>query len=350
MTVLVTGGAGFIGSALVRSLVSQSHRVRVLDDLSTGLVENLRDTDEVELELGDVRDPDEVRSAVTGSDVVWHLAALPSVARSVVDPATTSEVNVGGTLNVLTAARDLGVRRVVYASSSSVYGQGRLPLREDLAPAPISPYAASKLAAEGYCRAFAHVFGLETVVLRLFNVFGPRQDPASDYARVVPAFISRMLGGRPPVIFGDGHQTRDFTYVEDAVRALVLAASAGDEAVGQPINVGCGRPTSVLRVLEMLVGLLDVRLPPEFAAPRTGDVRHTQADLSRARWALGYRPETSLEEGLAETVRWFTAADESHEAIPERASADGDGHDGEGLTPLEEKQIVGHLRSLGYVD
>jgi nucleoside-diphosphate-sugar epimerase len=303
----VTGGAGFIGSNLVSALVAEGHRVRVLDDLSTGSMANLREVaDAVDVLVGDVRAPDQVRTAMAAAEVVFHLAALPRVARSVADPLGTHIVNVNGTLNVLLAARDSGARRVVFASSSSVYGDTRvLPEHEELPPRPRSPYAASKLACEAYCRSFGAVYGLETVSLRFFNVFGPRQDPTGEYATAVPRFISLMLSGERPVVFGDGRQSRDFTHIENVVRACRLAADAGPDAVGEVVNVGCGQRTSLLELIDMLNGILRTELEPEFTDPRPGDVRETEAAIGRAEALLGYRPWVDLRTGLASTVDWF---------------------------------------------
>jgi nucleoside-diphosphate-sugar epimerase len=307
VNVLVTGGAGFIGSNLVRSLAADGHAVRVLDDLSTGRRENLDGVaGRVEVVVGDVRDRPLVREAVGGVEVVYHLAALPSVARSVADPRASHEVNVDGTLNVLLAAGDAGVRRLVYASSSSVYGDTPvLPKHEDMPASPRSPYAAAKLAGEAYCRAFSHVYPLEAVCLRFFNVFGPRQDPASQYAAVVPRFVTRMLAGEPAEVTGDGRQTRDFTYVANAVEACRLAAAAGPEAVGQAMNVGCADRISVLDLVHLINQLLGERLDPVFTPARPGDVRDSQAAIARAERLIGYRPLVPVREGLAATVRWF---------------------------------------------
>jgi UDP-glucose 4-epimerase len=308
MTNLVTGGAGFIGSNLVRFLAASGEPVRVLDDLSTGSLDNVADL-EAPLEAivtGDIRDAALVRRVMEGAEVVYHLAALPSVARSLLDPVSTNSVNVDGTLNVLLAARDAGVRRVVYASSSSVYGDTpTLPKDENMAQAPLSPYAASKLAGEAYARAFASAFGLETVSLRFFNVFGPRQNPASEYAAAVPRFVTRMLAGERPEIFGDGHQSRDFTFVSNVVRACVLAARAPG-ASGQAFNVGCGEWISLLDLVQTINDLLETDIQPVFSPPRPGDVRHSQASISQARKVLGYEPEIAVREGLAETLRWFS--------------------------------------------
>jgi nucleoside-diphosphate-sugar epimerase len=307
MDVLVTGGAGFIGSNLVRSLLAAGRDVRVLDDLSTGYPSNLRGVEgDFDLVVGDVRDVDVVREAVRGVEVVCHLAALPSVARSVADPFVTNEVNVRGTLNLLVSAKEEGVRRVVYASSSSVYGNTpTLPKHEEMAPSPQSPYATSKLAGEHYCRAFTGVYGLETISLRLFNVFGPRQDPDSDYAAVIPRFLARMAAGEPPVINGDGRQTRDFTYVDNVVRAFILAASAGPEAAGEMANIGCGSRISILDLVQGLNEALGSRMEPMFAEPRPGDVRDSLASIEKAARLIAYRPEVEVHEGLRRTVGWF---------------------------------------------
>jgi nucleoside-diphosphate-sugar epimerase len=318
MNVLVTGGAGFIGSSLVRSLAGDGHAVRVLDDFSTGRKENL-DGVEGDLEVleGDVRDPAAVARAVAGAEVVHHLAALPSVARSVADPRASHQVNVDGTLNVLLAAVDAGVGRVVYASSSSVYGDTPvLPKHEAMPVSPRSPYAAAKLAGEAYCRSFARVYPLQTICLRFFNVFGPRQDPASPYAAVVPRFVTRMLAGQPAEVTGDGRQTRDFTFVDNAVQACRLAAGAGPEAVGEAMNVGCGDRISVLDLVELINGLLPQRVDPVLVAARPGDVRDSQAAVDKAERLIGYRPLVPVRDGVAATVRWFAGASTSTKGAP----------------------------------
>jgi UDP-glucose 4-epimerase len=307
VNVLVTGGAGFIGSNLVRSLLDSGHAVRVLDDQSTGRAVNLEEVEgQIEFVTGDLRDLETVRRAGDGVDTTFHLGAIPSVARSVAEPLASHAVNVDGTINVLTAARELGVRRVVFASSSAVYGNTpTLPKHEGMPVGPLSPYAASKLAGEGYCRAYANVFGVETVALRFFNVFGPRQNPASEYASVIPRFVNRMLSGERPGIFGDGLQTRDFTYVENVVRACELAAAAGPDAVGQVVNVGCGARTSLLDLVATLNEVLGTSIEPEFHEPRPGDVRDSEASIERATALIGYRPTVSMHEGLERTVAWF---------------------------------------------
>jgi UDP-glucose 4-epimerase len=307
MPVLVTGGAGFIGSNLVDALIAGGSRVRVIDDLSTGSMANLRVAgDDVEVIVGDVRAPDQVRRALAGTDVVFHLAALPRVARSVADPFGTHLVNVNGTLNVLSAAHEMGIRRVVFASSSSVYGDTpTLPKHEEMNPRPQSPYAATKLAGEAYCQAFSSVFDIETVALRFFNAFGPRQDPAAEYAAVIPKFITRMIAGQRPVISGDGKQSRDFTHIDNVVRACLLAAEAGPAAVGESINVACGSRITLIELVASLNEILGSDLEPEFTEARPGDVRHSEAAIEKAAELLGYRPKVGLREGLDRTVAWF---------------------------------------------
>ncbi|MBM3307072.1 MAG: SDR family oxidoreductase [Candidatus Eisenbacteria bacterium] len=306
---LVTGGAGFIGSHLAERLAALGHDVRVLDNLSTGKRENLAGLGgRVALIEADIRDLGAVREAVRGVDVVFHQAALASVPRSVDDPATSDEVNVRGTLNVLIASRDAGVGRLVYASSSSIYGNSpELPKREGMTPAPESPYAAGKLAGEHYCRVFSLLYGLPCVALRYFNVFGPRQDPSSQYAAVVPLFASALLASEQPVIYGDGEQSRDFTYVANVVDANLAAAGSRD-AVGQALNIACGSTTTVSDLCERLRLLCGADVRPRFARPRPGDVKHSWADVTRARSVLGFAPAVDLDEGLARTVEWFRAA------------------------------------------
>jgi len=303
---LVTGGAGFIGSHIVAELVRRGERVRVFDNFSTGKEANLGAVlQDIELIQGDLRDLETVRHAVSGVDYVLHQGALPSVIRSVDDPLTSDACNVVGTLNLLTAARDAGVRRVVYASSSSVYGDSpTLPKHEDMRCAPKSPYAVSKLAGEHYCQAFTGVYGLETVCLRYFNVFGPRQDPTSQYAAVIPLFITALLRGEPPTVHGDGQQSRDFTYVANNVQANLLAATAPGVA-GQVFNVACGKRYTLLELLDILRSILNTDVTPVHTASRPGDVRHSLADISKAQQALGYRVEVSFEEGLRRTVAWY---------------------------------------------
>jgi UDP-glucose 4-epimerase len=309
MRVLVTGGGGFIGSHLVKRLLETGHEVRVLDSFVTGQRENLVQLQDAELVEGDVQSFERVHNASRECEVILHQAALPSIPRSIADPLMTNVVNVTGTMNVLLAARDNGVRRVVYASSSSVYGANQaLPKTESLQPRPISPYAVSKLAAEGYCRAFSAVYDLESVVLRYFNVFGPRQNPRSQYSAVVPRFVTAALEGRQPTIFGDGEQSRDFTYVENVVEANLLAMSAAGVA-GELFNVACGKRFTLNQMVQTLGEIIGTDITPSYAAVRTGDVKHSMADIGHARAMLGYEPSVSFEEGLRRTVA--AAADQS---------------------------------------
>jgi UDP-glucose 4-epimerase len=303
---LVTGGAGFIGSHLVEALTRAGGRVRVLDDFSTGLRENLAHvTPAPEVVDGDAADAATVSKAVVGADVVFHLAALASVQKSVEAPAETHRVCATGTLTVLDAARRKGVRRVVYAASSSAYGlpQGDVQT-EDEPLRPLSPYAAAKLAGELYCQAFTESFGLETVRLRFFNIFGPRQRADSPYSGVIALFAAAVAAGRTPTVFGDGLQTRDFTYVTDVVQALTHAAEAPGVS-GRVYNIGAGRNVSLLDLIAALNRLLGVSVVPRHGPPRVGDVRHSRADVSRARRDLGYQPRVTFEDGLAETLRWL---------------------------------------------
>ena len=301
---LVTGGAGFIGSHLAEALVERGERVRVLDDLSTGRRENLAAVaGHIELLVGDVADPDTAGQAVAGCDVVLHLAAIPSVQASLEDPRRTHQVNVGGTLNVLEAARRAGVRRVVFASSTALYGDHTaLPLREELPPRPLSPYAASKAAGEMYCAAFRTSYGLPAVALRFFNVYGPRQDPGNPYSGVVSIFAARMARGERPVIYGDGRQTRDFVYVADVVRAILLACER-EAAVGAALNVAAGRQTSILELAAALNQVLGTQIEPTFAPARAGEVRFSEGDARRARQVLGWEARIPLREGLSRLVR-----------------------------------------------
>ena len=319
MKALVTGGGGFIGSHLAAHLAAQGHDVRILDNFSSGRRSNLAELpDDVEIVEGDVQSYERVHHAVVGCELVFHLAALPSVPRSIQDPLTSHATNVTGTLNVLLCARDSGVRRIVLASSSSVYGLNHaLPKREDMTPAPISPYAVAKLASEGYCRSFTEVYGLESVALRYFNVFGPRQDPRSQYSAAIPRFVSALLAGDPPVVFGDGEQSRDFTYVHNAVEATALAMDAQGVA-GQVLNVACGESVTVNQLLAELRDLLDSDVEAEYVAPRPGEVRDSLADCSRARQALGYQPRIGLREGLALTVDHYQREGASSIEVPAR--------------------------------
>jgi UDP-glucose 4-epimerase len=305
MKVLVTGGAGFIGSNLVRGLLDRGDDVRVLDNFSTGSRQNLADLD-VEVVEGELRSYERVHNAIRGVEVVFHLGALGSVPRSVQDPLTSSAVNVEGTLNVLLAARDEGVRRVVFSSSTSVYGTSReRPTKETSPPDPISPYGVAKLAAERYCVSFTRVYeAFETVVLRYFNVFGPRQSPFSQYAAVVPLFVTALASGKPIVIHGDGEQSRDFTYVANVVDATIRAADAAG-ASGRIFNVAAGSPASVNEVADAIGRILDKAVERQFTPSRAGDIRDSWADIGAARETLGYEPQVELEEGLRRTAEFL---------------------------------------------
>ena len=306
---VVTGGAGFIGSHLSGDLAKQGRRVLVLDDLSTGKRERvdalLADHgDLVEFRQQDVRDLEALKDAFAGAEVVYHQAALPSVPRSVNDPVASNAANVDGTLNVFVAARDAEVRKVVYASSSSIYGDSKeLPKRETMPFNPLSPYAITKCVGEMYGGVFSRLYGLQTVGLRYFNVFGPAQDPTSQYAAVIPRFITRMLRGESPVIFGDGEQSRDFTYVENVVTANQCAARS--DATGIAVNIACGERYTLNRLVEILNGILDKQVEPVYEDPRPGDVKHSQADVLRAADAIGFSPSVDFEEGLRHTVEFF---------------------------------------------
>lgn len=306
---LVTGGAGFLGSWVVEALVQGGHRVRALDDLSTGKIENLDQVkSSIELKVGDIRDITQLKEAVTGIEYLIHLAAIPSVTQSIEDPLTTNQVNVLGTLNLLQAAREAGVKRLVFASSSSVYGdQPQLPHHEDMPTRPLSPYSLQKLTGETYCSLFSRLYGLETVSLRYFNIYGPRQDPGSVYSGVISRFTAALLGKTPPVIYGDGLQSRDFTFVADAARASLLAAlkPAGS---GRNINVASGSPCSVIELLAMLKELAGSDLAPVHESPRPGEIRDSRGDGGKARKLLGYEPKTSLRDGLKQTLDWFKAS------------------------------------------
>jgi len=303
---LVTGGAGFIGSHMTQALVRRGDTVRVLDDFSTGKQENLAEVlDRIQLVEGSLNDPDALSTGVEGVDTIFHEGAIPSVPRSVDDPVASNHANVSGTLALLVAARDAGVRRVVFAASSAAYGdQPGFPRRESMPTQTLSPYAAGKVAGEAYMQAFHACYGLETVCLRYFNVFGPRQDPASQYAAAIPRFITRLLAGEPPIVYGDGEQSRDWTYVANVVHANLLAAVAPD-APGRLFNVACGETVSVNRVLEVLQNLLGTKIEPRYEPPRPGDVLKSDADISLARELLDYEPQVSFEEGLRETIDWF---------------------------------------------
>jgi UDP-glucose 4-epimerase len=303
---LVTGGAGFIGSHIVRRLLATGHEVRVVDNLATGRLSNLDEViGDIEFFELDIRDAESLGSATHGCDAIFHVAALPSVPRSIAHPAASHETNATGTLNVLTAARDAGTRRVLFASSSSIYGAAReLPKQEAMRPLPISPYAVSKLAAESYCRSFFEVYGLEAVALRYFNVFGPRQDPDSEYAAVIPRFIRAFAQGESPVIFGDGEQSRDFTYVENVVNANMAALEVPGIG-GRVYNVACGHGITLNEIASRLRDEVGAEVEIEYGTERAGDVRHSMADISAARADLGYEPTVTLDEGIHRTVAFY---------------------------------------------
>ncbi len=304
MRYVVTGGAGFIGSNIVRHLVEQGEDVIVIDNLATGKEDNLRDVKGkikfIKKDVCDIQTED-----FKGVDFVLHQAAIPSVARSVRDPLASNKANVEGTLKVLIAAKDAGVKRVVYAASSSAYGDTpTLPKKEDMPPNPLSPYALTKLTGEYYCKIFYKLFGLETVILRYFNVFGPYQDPTSEYAAVIPKFITAVLKGEQPVIFGDGTQSRDFTFISNVVKANILACTAKD-AAGKVINVACGARIDLNELLKLINKILGRNIQPRYSEGRKGDVKHSLADISLAKDVLGYKPEIGFEEGLRKTIEWF---------------------------------------------
>ena len=302
---LVTGGAGFIGSHLVEALVSRGDTVRVVDNLVTGHRDNLAHVVGADLTVGNLADSEVVDRVVTGIDYVVHLAAIPSVSRSIADPISSNEANVSATLNLLFAAKRHSVRRVVFASSSSIYGEtAALPSREDAPPDPLSPYALQKLMGEQYGRLFQNLYGLDTVILRYFNVFGPRQDSSSPYSGVISLFARCLAERQQPIIYGDGEQTRDFTYVENVVDGTLRACTAIG-ASGQVINISCGDRVSLNTLFGLMQSLSGVELEARFAEPRNGDVRHSQADISRARMVLGYQPVVQLEEGLRRTLEWY---------------------------------------------
>jgi nucleoside-diphosphate-sugar epimerase len=314
---LVTGAAGFIGSHIARALTDRGESVRLFDNMSTGREVNLETLQgDIEIIHGDVCDLESVRRAAAGVEIIFHQAALASVPRSIVDPLAALETNVNGTHNILLAARDAGARRVVYASSSSVYGDTpTLPKCEEMCPHPLSPYAVHKLTGELLCRTYTQTFGLETVALRYFNVFGPQQDPASEYAAVIPRFLTALLEGRRPILFGDGSQTRDFTYVSNVVQANLLAAEAS-AAVGRAMNIGCGKRTSLTELLRLAGDLLGVRVEPEYRPARPGDIRDSLADISLSRQILGYEPTVGLREGLERTAEALHARGMSVARVP----------------------------------
>jgi UDP-N-acetylglucosamine/UDP-N-acetyl-alpha-D-glucosaminouronate 4-epimerase len=305
---LVTGGSGFIGSHIVDELLRRGERVRVLDDLSTGRKQNLSHVaDRIEFHELDIRDLEKIRPAFSGVDYVVHLAAIPSVPRSVKDPLTSNSVNIDGTLHVLLAARDAGAKRLVFAASSSAYGDNPiLPRVESHTPRPLSPYGLTKLAGEYYCQLFTQLYSLEAVALRYFNIFGPRQNPDSPYTGVLSLFIAAYIRGQVPVIFGDGEQSRDFTYVANAVKATLLACTAPG-AAGKVINVGVGESFTLNRTIQLLNEIFGRQLQPQYRSAREGDVRESLADISLARQVLGYEPDFRYEDGLQKTVEWYRA-------------------------------------------
>ena len=306
--VLITGGAGFIGSNLTEALLQKGHFVRVLDDFSTGKRENLifdKAYPSLEIIEGDIRDLDTCQKAIKGTEYVFHQAALPSVQRSIEDPETSNAVNVGGTLNILLAAKEIGVKRVIYASSSSIYGDTpTLPKHEEMPSNPLSPYALQKYIGEQYCKLFYQLYGLDTISLRYFNIFGPKQDPNSVYSAVIPKFIDALLHGRPPIIFGDGEQSRDFTYIENVVQANLLAMSA-EHLHGEAINIACGKRISLNQLVNILKEILGSRQSPIHQEPRQGDVRHSLADIHKGKEILNYEPKIGIEVGLKKTVEFF---------------------------------------------
>ena len=306
--VLVTGGAGFIGSNLTESLLRKKHFVRVLDDFSTGKRENLifgKEHPLLEILEGDIRDLRTCKKAIRGVEYIFHQAALPSVQRSIEDPGISNAINVGGTLNILLAAKKEGVKRVIYASSSSIYGDTpTLPKHEEMPPHPLSPYALQKYIGEQYCRLFYQLYGLDSVSLRYFNIFGPKQDPNSVYSAVIPMFIDALLHDRPPIIFGDGEQSRDFTFIENVVQANLLAMSA-EHLHGEAMNIACGKRISLNQLLKILKKILGSKLTPIYQEPRKGDVRHSLADIRKSKIFINYIPKVGTEEGLNKTVEFF---------------------------------------------
>lgn len=303
---LVTGGAGFIGSHLVERLVADGQRVRVLDDFSSGKRSNLAPfADRIEIVEGDLRKPADCQRACRGIEFVYHQGAVPSVPRSVEAPQTSHDANINGTFNILMAAKDAGCRRVIFAASSSAYGdQPELPKRESARPDPLSPYAVQKLVGEHYCRVFHCCYGLETISLRYFNVFGPRQDPKSQYAAAIPAFVSAILKNEPPTIYGDGEQTRDFTYIGNVVHANVLAAKVAKTS-GEVVNIACGQRVSVNQIIRQINQLLGRDVRPNYVDTRPGDVKHSLADISLAQKLLGFEPTVGFEEGLRLAIDWY---------------------------------------------
>jgi len=305
--ILVTGGAGFIGCNLVRELVRRGERPRVLDNFFSGKRDNLAEVmDRIELVEGSIADANDARRACEGVEYILHLGAIPSVPRSVADPLASTWANVNGSLSLFLAARDAGVKRIVCASSSSVYGKNpELPKHENMLPMPVSPYAASKLSMEAYARACSEVYGMCIVCLRYFNVFGPRQDPQSQYAAVIPKFITAMSRGEKPTIFGDGEQSRDFSFVDNVISANLLALETDKPVAGEAINIACADRATLNDLVRHLNDFLGTSITPDYADPRPGDVKHSLASIDKARDLLGYKPLVSFREGLERTVAWY---------------------------------------------
>lgn len=305
---LVTGGAGFIGSNIVKKILDQGDFVRVVDNFSTGNKKNIEEflnNPNFELIEGDLTDMEIAKKSVKGMDFVLHQAAIPSVQRSVEDPVGSNNANINGTLNILIVARDEKIKRFVYAASSSAYGENpELPKKEDMAVMPISPYALQKYVGERYCQIFWKLYGLPTICLRYFNVFGPKQDPTSQYAAVIPNFIKALLKKEKPIVYGDGNQSRDFTFIENVVDANLFAVKSKD-GLGEVFNAACGKETSLNQLLSMLCEVLDIKITAEYKGARPGDVRHSRADISKAEKILGYKPRVDFKEGLIKTVAWY---------------------------------------------
>jgi len=303
--IIVTGGAGFIGSNLVRAL-EKYNTVKVIDNLSTGYLKNIKDlinNTQIEFIKGNITNLNFLQKTFKDVDYVFHLAAIPSVPRSIINPIKSNHANINGTLNVLIAAKDNNVKKVIYSSSSSVYGDTpTLPKKEDMKPCPLSPYAVSKLTSEYYCQVFTEVYYLPTICLRYFNVYGPHQDKKSEYAAVIPKFITSVLNNNSPVIFGDGKQTRDFTFVKDAVNANILAAKSKETGV---FNIAYGKRISINKLAKSIMNIIGKQIKPKYTTPRSGDIRHSLADISKAKRKLEYIPKIEIKEGLEETITWF---------------------------------------------
>jgi len=303
--IIITGGAGFIGSNLVRAL-EKYNTVKVIDNLSTGYLKNIKDlinNTKIEFIKGNITNLNFLQKTFKDVDYVFHLAAIPSVPRSIINPIKSNHANINGTLNVLIAAKDNNVKKVIYSSSSSVYGDTpTLPKKEDMKPCPLSPYAVSKLTSEYYCQVFTEVYYLPTICLRYFNVYGPHQDKKSEYAAVIPKFITSVLNNNSPVIFGDGKQTRDFTFVKDAVNANILAAKSKETGV---FNIAYGKRISINKLAKSIMNIIGKQIKPKYTTPRSGDIRHSLADISKAKRKLEYIPKIEIKEGLEETITWF---------------------------------------------